>query len=113
MSVIYMHIPFWSKACHYCSSHFSTSLVQKNDLLHALLKEIELAGNNWEANEPVETLYFGGGTPSLLQKEELESIIIELNKRFTIKKNAEITLEANPDDINAEIVRGWKEIGIN
>ena len=112
MAGIYIHIPFCRQACHYCNFHFSTSLRYKNELLAALLKEIELQKDYLE-NEPVETIYFGGGTPSLLQIEDLRFQIDKIRKTFDVLDDAEITLEANPDDINEEKLTGWKEVGIN
>src|SRR5215204_2169964 len=112
MAGIYIHIPFCRQACHYCNFHFSTSLRYKNELLHSLLKETELQKHYLE-NEAVETIYFGGGTPSLLQIEDLRLQIEKLYQNFNISPNAEITLEANPDDITEEKLIGWREIGIN
>lgn len=119
MAGLYLHIPFCKKACHYCNFHFSTSLNLKNDFLKALQKEIELSTSpdNMEANylgdEIVETVYFGGGTPSLLEKEELNEIMSKLNNNFNISSSAEITFEANPDDINPQKLKDWKAVGIN
>ncbi|MFT3845664.1 MAG: radical SAM family heme chaperone HemW [Lacibacter sp.] len=114
MAGIYIHIPFCRQACHYCNFHFSTSLHYKNDFVVALLKEIELQStNNYLQNQPVETLYFGGGTPSLLSNDELNAITAQLYRHFSITKNAEFTLEANPDDISNEKLSGWKNTGIN
>ncbi|NII23951.1 radical SAM family heme chaperone HemW [Pseudoflavitalea sp. X16] len=112
MAGIYIHIPFCKRACHYCNFHFSTSLGLKNDFLAALLKEIELQ-RNYLGNETVETIYFGGGTPSLLGMDELQSILQALTRYFTISRDAEITLEANPDDISAGTLTHWKQAGIN
>jgi oxygen-independent coproporphyrinogen III oxidase len=109
---IYLHIPFCKRACHYCNFHFSTSLASKNDLISALLKEIGLQ-QQYLQHEIIETIYFGGGTPSLLTNDELSSILSELNRSFKISAGAEITLEANPDDITAEKLREWKFLGIN
>jgi oxygen-independent coproporphyrinogen-3 oxidase len=109
---IYIHIPFCRQACHYCNFHFATSLRHKNELVAALLKEIELQQEYFE-KEVVETIYFGGGTPSLLQAEDLSSLINRVKTFFPISKNAEITLETNPDDINEEKLVAWKETGIN
>jgi oxygen-independent coproporphyrinogen III oxidase len=108
---IYIHIPFCRKACHYCNFHFSTSLRLKNGFLAALLKEIDLTPN--KGGEPIETIYLGGGTPSLLEKHELDTIITKLRDSFTITPDAEITLEANPDDITAEKGVEWLQLGIN
>jgi len=112
---IYIHIPFCKQACHYCNFHFSTSLRYKNEFVGALLKEIELSEQtiNSGADPVIETIYFGGGTPSLLTQEELVSVLQNLRKHFTITTNAEITLEANPDDINIQKLQEWKSAGIN
>src|SRR6187401_1792661 len=112
MAGIYIHIPFCRQACHYCNFHFSTSLRYKNELLDSLLKETELQKDYLE-NDLVETIYFGGGTPSILQISDLRFQIERIKELFNIAKGAEITLEANPDDINEEKLAGWKEIGIN
>jgi oxygen-independent coproporphyrinogen-3 oxidase len=108
---IYLHIPFCRKACHYCNFHFSTSLQFKNDLLDALLKEISLTPGKKE--ERLETIYIGGGTPSILNQDELEKIIRQLKNDFLVSPDAEITLEANPDDINPEKAKAWINSGIN
>ena len=112
MAGIYIHIPFCKQSCHYCNFHFSTSLRYKNELLAALLKETELQ-KNYLGGAQVETIYFGGGTPSLLQIEDLRLQIERISEVFSVTENAEITLEANPDDITEEKLTGWKEIGIN
>ena len=112
MAGIYIHIPFCRQACHYCNFHFSTSLRYKNELLTALLKETELQ-KDYLANEIVETVYFGGGTPSMLQISDLSLQIDKIKKTYNVLENAEVTLEANPDDITEEKLIGWKEIGIN
>jgi oxygen-independent coproporphyrinogen III oxidase len=130
MAGIYLHIPFCRQACHYCNFHFSTSLNRKNDFIIALLKEMELQ-KQYIGGETVDTVYFGGGTPSLLEPGELERIMEGLNAHFTITPGAEITMEANPDDIGgrpasanasdsahdpvpaAEKLRAWQRAGIN
>ncbi len=111
MTGIYIHIPFCKQACHYCNFHFATSLHYKNELITALLKEITLQ-KDYLGNEPVETIYFGGGTPSLLNMEDLSLIIEKIKTVFLITAEAEITLEANPDDITDEKLLDWKEAGI-
>lgn len=114
MAGIYIHIPFCRQACHYCNFHFSTSLRYKNDFVAALLKEIELQStNNYLENRLIETIYFGGGTPSLLSNEEVNTILNKLQEQFVVSPGAEITLEANPDDITDEKLAGWKAAGIN
>jgi oxygen-independent coproporphyrinogen-3 oxidase len=114
---IYIHIPFCKQACHYCNFHFATSLHYKNELIAALLKEIELtdflSDHTLPTPECIETIYFGGGTPSLLTKEELSAVLDKLKSRFEVVADAEITLEANPDDITEEKLQDWQVIGIN
>jgi len=112
MAGIYLHIPFCRQACHYCNFHFSTSLARKNDFISALLKEIPLRKDYLEG-ESVETVYLGGGTPSLLAAEEIDSILQAVRSQFPLAAGAEITLEANPDDITTARLRAWRQAGIN
>ncbi len=112
MSGIYIHIPFCRQACHYCNFHFSTSLRYKNELISSLLKETDLQYENFR-DETVGTVYLGGGTPSLCSPEEISRILDKLRSRFLITADAEITLEANPDDIHQQKLEGWREAGIN
>ena len=116
MAGIYIHIPFCKQACNYCNFHFSTSLQLKDELIAAMIKEIHLVtenANHSSEKELCETIYFGGGTPSLLSIKELNNILASLFSKFEIAKDAEITLEANPDDITAEKLQLWKKAGIN
>ncbi|WP_339836661.1 radical SAM family heme chaperone HemW [uncultured Flavobacterium sp.] len=101
MSGIYIHIPFCKQACHYCDFHFSTSLKKKDEMITALAKEIELRKNEFQ-NEVVETIYFGGGTPSILSIEDIKFLIDEVYKNYKVVENPEITVEANPDDLIEE-----------
>ncbi|MBN8858464.1 MAG: radical SAM family heme chaperone HemW [Sphingobacteriales bacterium] len=112
MAGIYVHIPFCRQACLYCNFHFSTLLKQKNDLIDALLKEI-IRTTTFAGNETIATVYLGGGTPSLLETKELNAIFNTLHSKFSIASDAEITLEANPDDISPGKLRMWKQTGIN
>jgi oxygen-independent coproporphyrinogen-3 oxidase len=112
MSGIYIHIPFCKQACHYCDFHFSTSLKKKDDLLNALVKELELRKDEFK-NQTVETIYFGGGTPSLLTKDEIELIINSVYKNYKVIENPEITLEANPDDLSKEQINSLANTEIN
>jgi oxygen-independent coproporphyrinogen-3 oxidase len=109
---IYIHIPFCKQHCHYCNFHFATSLRYKHELLDALLIEIELQ-KDYLQGEFIDTIYFGGGTPSLLNIEEIETIIEKIKSIFSITSGVEITFEANPDDITEEKLKGWKKAGIN
>jgi oxygen-independent coproporphyrinogen-3 oxidase len=101
MSGIYIHIPFCKQACFYCDFHFSTSLKKKEDMIAALVKEIEIRKVELE-NTIIETIYFGGGTPSVLSTKEIETLIDAVYKNFAVVENPEITLEANPDDLSEE-----------
>ena len=112
MAGIYIHIPYCKKACNYCNFHFSTSLKGRNDFVAALLKEMELQ-KEYLQQEPIETIYFGGGTPSLLSEDELMAIFEKLFLTFSIDSDAEITLEANPDDISVTNTKHWKRAGVN
>jgi oxygen-independent coproporphyrinogen III oxidase len=112
MAGIYLHIPFCRKACHYCNFHFSTSIAGKSAMVAALQQEMGLR-KDYLAGEKINTIYIGGGTPSLLSTEELQSIIDTARTHFHVLPTAEITLEANPDDINTKKLTGWKAAGIN
>ena len=101
MSGIYIHIPFCKQACFYCDFHFSTSLKKKEDMIAALVKEIEIRKVEL-GNTTIETIYFGGGTPSVLSTKEIETLIAAVYKNFRVVENPEITLEANPDDLSEE-----------
>lgn len=113
MPGIYLHIPFCKQACHYCNFHFSTSLRQKDALIAALLKEINITTPYGNEQTQIDTIYFGGGTPSLLQYADLQLIIVTLQRQFDIHPLAEITLEANPDDITLQKLQEWLSLGIN
>ena len=112
MSGIYIHIPFCKQACHYCDFHFSTSLKKKDEMVLALAKEIEMRKSEFQY-EVVETIYFGGGTPSRLQIADLRLQIDSIYKNYKVTENPEITLEANPDDLSEEYLVELTKIGIN
>ena len=112
MAGIYLHIPFCKQACNYCDFHFSTSMKMKVDFVQAIIQEIELRKCVF-ANEFISSVYFGGGTPSILSKEELDTIFEKLYKSFTIDADAEITLEANPDDLTFEKLQQLKDSPVN
>jgi oxygen-independent coproporphyrinogen III oxidase len=113
MSGIYVHIPFCLQACHYCDFHFSTSLKNKEAFLNALQVEMVLRKNYLSKTEKVETIYFGGGTPSLLNNEELLRIFDTLFTHYEVDAKAEITLEANPEDLSKEKISSLKNTPIN
>jgi len=112
MAGIYLHIPFCRRACYYCNFHFSTSLGQKDALVDSLLQEMMLQ-QPYLQGQQVDTVYFGGGTPSLLDDADLRRIMEKLRQLFPISGQAEITLEANPDDLQPEKLQALKAIGVN
>ena len=112
MAGIYVHIPYCKQKCHYCDFHFSTTLRTKEDLLNALKKEIELQYNFLEGQN-INTIYFGGGTPTILKQEELMQLFDVLYQNFHIAIDAEITIEANPDDLTAQKVKELRKTPVN
>jgi len=109
---LYIHIPFCRQACHYCDFHFTTNLNGKNELLEAIKTEIHQR-NDYLQQKNLTTIYFGGGTPSLLHPKELASIFDSIKKQYTIDPMAEITLEANPEDLTLDYVKDLYALGIN
>ena len=112
MSGIYIHIPFCKQACHYCDFHFSTSMKKKDEMVLALVKEIQMRKSEFK-EEVVETIYFGGGTPSILTIEEIRFLISQVYKNYVVAENPEITLEANPDDLSKERIIELSKSPIN
>lgn len=113
MAGIYIHIPFCKQTCSYCDFHFSTSLKSKEAFVSSLMREIDLQKNYLGVEVLIETIYFGGGTPSLLSANELNKIFKTLYENFSIAKNAEITLEANPDDLSKAKLKELKLSPVN
>src|SRR6056297_942534 len=101
MSGIYIHIPFCKQACHYCDFHFSTIMGKKETMVNALVQELKLRKDEFR-DEKVETIYFGGGTPSVLELAEINQILRAVYLNYDVIKNPEITLEANPDDLSKD-----------
>lgn len=112
MAGIYIHIPFCKQACYYCDFHFSTSLKKKDLMIEAIIKELTMRKNEFEGIL-VETIYFGGGTPSLLTIKELNSIVNTVYKHYQVIKNPEITLEANPDDLSKKTIKALSKSAVN
>ena len=112
MSGIYIHIPFCKQACHYCDFHFSTSMKKKEEMVLALVKELEFRKDEFQ-NEVVETIYFGGGTPSVLSIDDLRFLVDAVYQNYQVVEHPEITLEANPDDLNTEIIIQYANSPIN
>jgi oxygen-independent coproporphyrinogen III oxidase len=109
---IYLHIPFCRQACVYCNFHFSTSLRYKDDVLRAMALEIELQ-RNYLGDTPVQTVYFGGGTPSLLTADEILRLFDAIQRTFRVDELKEVTLEANPDDLNIGYIRSLRSTPVN
>ncbi|HEA22847.1 MAG TPA: radical SAM family heme chaperone HemW [Pricia antarctica] len=112
MSGIYIHIPFCKQACHYCDFHFSTSMGKKEAMVSALQKELVLRKDEFK-NELIETIYFGGGTPSVLSVNDLQSLIQSVYDNYEISTAPEITLEANPDDLSLQKIEALAESPVN
>ena len=112
MAGIYIHIPFCKQACFYCDFHFSTSLKRKEEMLQAILSELQLRKNEFE-DEQIETIYFGGGTPSLLTSEEIATIFKVIYRNYNVIESPEITLEANPDDLSESKIIALSNSPIN
>jgi oxygen-independent coproporphyrinogen III oxidase len=112
MSGIYIHIPFCKQACHYCDFHFSTSLKKKSALVDAICRELELRKTETH-QQTIETVYFGGGTPSLLTQNELNHILNSIHKNYNVDAQAEWTLEANPDDLSKQKIEELYQAGFN
>ena len=109
---LYVHIPFCRQACHYCDFHFSTNTSGKRAVVEAIAREIVLR-TPYLVEKNLDTIYFGGGTPSLLEEDELDLLLSTIHQQFEVSPNAEITLEANPDDLNQEKLNQFANAGIN
>ncbi|MEY3499103.1 MAG: hypothetical protein RL308_772 [Bacteroidota bacterium] len=112
MSGIYIHIPFCKQACHYCDFHFSTSMKKKEEMVLAIANELKLRKREFE-NETIETIYFGGGTPSVLELDEINFLIRTVYENYSVSETPEITLEANPDDLTEELIIELSQTNIN
>ncbi len=112
MAGIYIHIPFCKQACSYCSFHFSTVLTRKSDMIHAILQETAQR-KFYLQNQPISSIYFGGGTPSILDTKELLQLFDGLYQNFEVLEDAEITLEANPDDLSKSKLKELRQTPIN
>lgn len=111
MAGIYIHIPFCRQACVYCNFHFKTGNKGTDEMVQAIADEAALRKN--EISEPIDTIYFGGGTPSFLSPAQLEKIVMALHNHYNLTSVKELTLEANPDDITFEKLQQWQSFGVN
>lgn len=112
MAGIYIHIPFCRRACTYCNFHFSTSLKLKDEVLRAMFTELEMQ-KHYLGSQPLETIYFGGGTPSLLQVDDIKRLVDKIHSLWPVNQLKECTLEANPDDLTLPYLKDLKSTAIN
>lgn len=112
MAGIYIHIPFCKQACHYCDFHFSTQLKHKDALIAALLIELQIR-KNYLGSQSIDSIYFGGGSPSILPANDIEKLLQYIYRNFQINNDVEITLEANPDDLTNDKIKAYYQMGIN
>ncbi len=112
MAGIYIHIPFCRQKCYYCDFYKTVNTSLQQNYLSSLYKEANVH-KNYLQNEAIETIYFGGGTPSVLLISELEEILLQISQNFNVAENAEITFEANPDDLTTAYLKGLKSTGVN
>ena len=112
MAGIYVHIPFCLQSCHYCDFHFSTSLKTKKRVVNAINQELVIQ-KNYLQEDVVQSIYFGGGTPSLIDLDSICSILKTIRSNFKLSQSFECTIEANPDDINRQTVNDWHSLGFN
>lgn len=113
MAGVYIHIPYCKVKCHYCDFHFSVKTDSKGRMVDSLLREIELRSDFFQAQTKIETIYFGGGTPSILEATELNRILHKIAQTFELAESPEITIECNPDDITTEKLQAYQKMGIN
>ena len=109
---IYLHIPFCIRKCAYCDFYSVANTKFTNNFVNAICKEIELQ-KDYLDNEKIQTIYFGGGTPSILNVNQIKKILENIYKYFNVDLNTEITLEANPDNLNTEYLKDIKSVGVN
>ncbi|WP_299184311.1 radical SAM family heme chaperone HemW [uncultured Aquimarina sp.] len=113
MSGIYIHIPFCKQACHYCDFHFSTSGKKRDQMVFALCNEIKLRRSEIDDHQVIETIYFGGGTPSILSVSALKFIVDTIYENYLVSDTVEITIEANPDDLTEAYIKSLASTEVN
>lgn len=113
MSGLYIHIPFCKKACFYCDFHFSVSFKMKEKVIATIIDELTFRKDFFDANDTISSIYFGGGTPSVLSLQEIDEILGSVFNHYSVDENVEITFECNPDDLDKEYLKGLKFVGIN
>lgn len=111
MAGIYIHIPFCRQACHYCDFHFSTNLKTQSEMINTIAKEID--DRKTYLNDRIQTIYLGGGTPSLLSADQIRLLMDTIHDQFEVINTAEITLEANPEDLTLSKAKDLFDLGVN
>ncbi|MDG1710883.1 MAG: radical SAM family heme chaperone HemW [Flavobacteriaceae bacterium] len=111
MSNLYFHYPFCKQACHYCNFHFSTNQKQVDQLWYSMQRELEIRFD--EVKVPLQSIYFGGGSPSLLPPNKIASLLDRVKAQHSIHDSLEITMEVNPDDVTREYLKEIKQAGVN
>ncbi len=109
---LYLHIPFCRKACHYCNFHFSTQTSYQDEMIQAIVAELTLRKDEMK-NKCITTIYFGGGTPSVMTSNQLTQILETINSHYSVATNVEITFEANPDDLSHDYLSMLHRVGVN
>ncbi|MDL5047599.1 radical SAM family heme chaperone HemW [Oscillatoria amoena NRMC-F 0135] len=112
MAGIYIHIPFCKQACYYCDFHFSTNQMLREEMVMAITREIGIQ-QDYLGGERINTIYFGGGTPSVLSPDEINRLLQAIHELHPVVPEAEITLEANPDDLRADYLEAIRQAGVN
>ena len=113
MAGIYIHIPYCKVKCHYCDFHFSVQTDTKGRMMNALAKEIHLEQSFFAPKQFIDTIYFGGGTPSIVNTAELAKILTQIHTDFKVSQSVEITVECNPDDLTLEKLKAYQKLGVN
>lgn len=111
MSGLYIHIPYCYRACTYCNFHFSTNFKTKEAVISSMIEEMKMRSKDW--NEKITSIYFGGGTPSVLTKDEFTKLYNAITENFDLSNIGEVTLECNPEDLIDEKLESWRELGVN
>ncbi|MEO0312242.1 MAG: radical family heme chaperone HemW [Bacteroidota bacterium] len=113
MAGIYIHVPFCQKACNYCDFHFTTNHTLVQQMVDAMVQELYLQKEYFAKDQIIQTLYLGGGTPSLLSSDQLEVLMQAVKANFNLANEVEVTLEVNPDNVTNDNVDLWKFHGVN
>ncbi|MBR1631750.1 MAG: radical SAM protein, partial [Paludibacteraceae bacterium] len=112
MHSLYIHIPICKSRCAYCAFYSTTALAERDRLVRCLLDELQMR-SDYLPGHTLKTIYFGGGTPSLLDERQITLLTDGIHRCFQVSEDAEISIEANPGDIDAQKLHAWRTAGIN